>query len=97
MPAPLGQSVRNKANSSRAKGRASTLWKKSYDEFDTQKASAKQSQFPHGQEWARAGKTAECRRWDKSRETKPICAGSGEDQGPCDAKEEEVGRGRPTY
>jgi hypothetical protein len=27
------------------------LWKKSYDELDTQKASAKQSQFPHGRQW----------------------------------------------
>ena len=31
---------------------------KGYDTLDTQKASAKQSQFPHGQQWARAGKAA---------------------------------------
>jgi hypothetical protein len=38
------------------------LWKKSYDELDPQKASAKQSQFPDGQEWARAGKAASAAR-----------------------------------
>ena len=42
----------------RAKRRASTLQKRSYDELDTQQASAKQSQFPRGQQWARAGKPA---------------------------------------
>ena len=42
----------NKANASRAKRRASTLWKKSYDALDAQKTSAKQSQFPgSGQRW----------------------------------------------
>jgi hypothetical protein len=30
-------------------------------------------------------------------QTKPICVGPGEDQGPYGAKMEEVGRGRPTY
>jgi len=30
-------------------------------------------------------------------ETKPICAGLGEDQAPSGGKTEEVGRGRPTY
>jgi hypothetical protein len=57
-PAPPGPSVRNKANSARATWRASTLWKESYDELDSQKASAKQSQSPDGQQWARGGRTA---------------------------------------
>jgi hypothetical protein len=57
-PPPLGQSVRNKANSSGATRRARTLWEKSYDAFDTPTASAKQSQFPHRQRWARLGKAA---------------------------------------
>jgi len=38
----------------RAIRRTSTWWKKSYDALDTQKASAKQSQFPHGWPWAKA-------------------------------------------
>jgi hypothetical protein len=42
--------VRNKANSSQAARRASPLWKGSYGELDIQDASAKQSQFPRGQE-----------------------------------------------
>ncbi len=33
----------------------------------------------------------------QSCETKPICAGPGKDQGHCGVKEEEAGRGRPTY
>jgi hypothetical protein len=37
---------------------AGALEKKGYDELDLQKASAKQSQFPHGQAWAKAGKAA---------------------------------------
>ena len=55
-PLPLGQSVRNKANSSRAARRTSTFWKKSYDTLDTRHASVKQSQFPPGQQWVRVGK-----------------------------------------
>jgi hypothetical protein len=55
MPAPLSKSVRNKANSVEATGRASTWWKKTYGELNMQETSAKQSQFPHGQHWARAG------------------------------------------
>ncbi len=58
MPLPLGQRVRNKANSSRAVRGASTFWKRSYDAFDAETASAKQSQFPHGQQWAWAGEVA---------------------------------------
>ena len=48
----------NKANPPEAAGRASPVWKKSYDELDMQKALAKQSQFPPGRQWARAGTTA---------------------------------------
>ena len=58
MPTLPGQSVRNKANRSRATRRTSALWRKSYGELGTQKASAKQSQFPHGPRWPRAGKAA---------------------------------------
>ena len=36
-------------------GRASALKKKSYDALDSQRASAKQSQLPCGQQWARGG------------------------------------------
>ena len=43
---PVGPIVRNKANSPRAAWRASTLWNKSYNELDLQRASEKQSQFP---------------------------------------------------
>jgi hypothetical protein len=38
--------------------RSSTVWKRSYDELDAQQTSTKQSQFPHGQQWARTGKAA---------------------------------------
>ena len=58
MPLPLGENVQNEANPSRAQQRASTLWTKSYDTLDTQRASSKQSQFPRGQPCARAAKTA---------------------------------------
>jgi hypothetical protein len=51
-----GQTCKTKPISPRATGRASTVWRKSYDELDPQRASAKQSQFPHEQQWARAGK-----------------------------------------
>ena len=57
-PAPPGPSVRNKANPAGATWRASTLWKESYDELDPPKASAKQSQFADGQQWARGGRAA---------------------------------------
>jgi hypothetical protein len=40
-------------------GRASTLWEKSYDELDTQKTSAKQSQLPHRQQWAGAAEAGQ--------------------------------------
>jgi hypothetical protein len=50
-PAPLGQSVRNKANSTGATRRTSALWKKGYDELGVQKALAKQSQFPGRDGW----------------------------------------------
>jgi len=40
----LGSSVRNKANFLGAWGEARVLWKRSYDELDTQKALAKQTQ-----------------------------------------------------
>jgi hypothetical protein len=50
---PAGLIVQNKANSSRAIRRASILWKKGYDRLGTQETSAKQSQFPPGQAWAR--------------------------------------------
>ena len=53
---PLRVNARNKANFLGAQERASAFWKKSYDEFDPQRASAKQSQFPREREWARAGK-----------------------------------------
>ena len=43
---PLSQSVRNKANSTRATWRTSALWKKAYDELGAQKICAKRSQFP---------------------------------------------------
>jgi hypothetical protein len=58
IPAPLGQSLRNKANSAGAERRASALWKQSYGELDTQMASAKQSQFPPAQQWPGAGTAA---------------------------------------
>jgi hypothetical protein len=54
-PMPI---VRNKANPPRAVRRASTFRTKSYGTLDTQKASAKQSQFLRGWQWARAGKVA---------------------------------------
>ncbi len=57
-PAPPGPSMLNKANSAGATWRASTLWKESYDELDLQKASAKQSQWPDRQRWARGGRAA---------------------------------------
>ena len=50
--------VRNKANSAEAAGRASTWWKTSYGELNMQGTSAKQSQFPHRPQWARAPKAA---------------------------------------
>jgi hypothetical protein len=43
-PPPPGTSTPNKANSAGAVCRASTLWKKSYGEFDMERALAKQSQ-----------------------------------------------------
>ncbi len=58
LPVPLGQSVRNKANSTRAVRGTNTLWKKSYDEPDLPRAPAKQSQFPDGPRWAKAGRAA---------------------------------------
>ncbi len=68
---PLGTIAPNKANSPRAMGRASTSWKKSYDELDTQRASEKQSQFPHGQSWPRAGKAAGSTRCAKQSQFAP--------------------------
>jgi hypothetical protein len=50
--------VLNQASCSRAVWRASTLGKKSYDELSLPRASAKQSQLPHGQQWARGGEAA---------------------------------------
>jgi hypothetical protein len=52
IPLPLGQNVRNKANSSGAARGTSVLWKRSYGALDTHKASTKQSQFPRGRRWA---------------------------------------------
>jgi hypothetical protein len=51
------------------------------------KIRAKRSQFGDGRLASRG----------QSCKTNPICAGPGEDQGSCDVREEEVGRGRPTY
>jgi len=58
MPAPLGQSVRNKANSAEAAGWASTWWKRIYCELNLQKTSTKQSQFAQGPHRARAAMAA---------------------------------------
>jgi len=55
---PLGTGVRNKANSTEAAGRASTWWKGTYGELNMQETAAKQSQFPHGPHWAKAGNAA---------------------------------------
>jgi hypothetical protein len=52
---PLGTSAPNKANCARVMGGTSALWNKSYSGFDLQGASAKQSQFAHGQQWTRVG------------------------------------------
>ena len=48
--------VRSKANSAGAARKASALWQNSYDELDSQKTWAKQSQLPYVQGWARLNK-----------------------------------------
>ena len=58
LPAAPGRNVRNKANCPRATRRASTLCIRSYDELAAQTTLAKQSQFPRGQPWTKAGKAA---------------------------------------
>jgi hypothetical protein len=50
--------VQSKANSAGAARKASALWQNSYDELDSQKTWAKQSQLPYVQGWARPNKGA---------------------------------------
>jgi hypothetical protein len=84
---PLSRILRNKANSGRERARASVLWKKGYDELGPPEASAKQSQFPDGQEGARAGKAGDGPSGDQLCETKPISGraamGQGRQACPC--------------
>jgi hypothetical protein len=56
--APTCYPVLNQANSARAGRKVNALWNESYDEMNAQQTSAKQSQFPHGQQWAWAGEVA---------------------------------------
>jgi hypothetical protein len=97
MPVPLGQSVRNKANCSRATRRASTVWKKSYVELDAQKASVKQSRFPHGQPWGEGRQGGPCRRWDPSCETKPIGGPLGVQTKPMTTRGRPVASNKPNW
>jgi hypothetical protein len=58
----LGQSCETNPIPARAIGGTSALRHMSYDNSDTQPASAKQSQFPPGQRWARTGNAADVTR-----------------------------------